>query len=237
MGLWCRAWRTARLLLNVMNIFFDTEFTTLDRRTGYPALISVGCVTQDGREFYAELDNTWNTGICSQFVVETVLPLLQGGEYRISDEQCALRLKDWIENLTDEEVILISDSPGYDWPWVADLFQFFGCWPKNLRRRCGVISFEEEIQLERFNEALECFWKSNEKQQHHALVDAASLFFAWSQAAGVKGFIKDKYAAQNEINRREFGELVKRGLAKASDASMFHGLARNSKVRWPDEEF
>lgn len=109
----------------------------------------------------------------------------------MSEAQCALRLKVWIENLTSEEVILRSDSPKYDWKWVAEIFQFYGCWPKNLRRRCGVISFEEDIQLERFNAALERFWKIHEKQRHNSLVDARGVFSAWSEAAGVQGFIDD----------------------------------------------
>ena len=37
-----------------MNVFFDTEFTGLHQRT---TLISVGCVAEDGKQFYAELDD------------------------------------------------------------------------------------------------------------------------------------------------------------------------------------
>ena len=46
----------------MMDIFFDTEFTTLNPN-GYPFLINLGCVAQDGREFYAELSDTWNEGL------------------------------------------------------------------------------------------------------------------------------------------------------------------------------
>lgn len=35
-----------------MNIFFDTEFTGLHKNT---TLISIGCVDENGRTFYAEL--------------------------------------------------------------------------------------------------------------------------------------------------------------------------------------
>ena len=141
MGIWRGTWCTSRFLLNAMDVFFDTEFTTLDPLEGYPALISIACVAQGGREFYAELNDTWQPGNCSQFVLNNVLPLLQGGECRMREAQCALRLKVWIENLTSEEVILRSDSPKYDWKWVAELFQFYGCWPKNLRAkmRCDFI--------------------------------------------------------------------------------------------------
>ncbi len=41
-----------------MLIFLDTEFTGLLN----PELLSLGLVTLDGREFYAELDLTTDTG-------------------------------------------------------------------------------------------------------------------------------------------------------------------------------
>ncbi len=84
-----------------MDVFFDTEFTTSEMLIGYPALISIGCVAEDGREFYAELIDTWQPGNCSQFVLETVLPLLQGGDFRMTEAQCAARFREWIEGLTD----------------------------------------------------------------------------------------------------------------------------------------
>ena len=165
-----------------MQVFFDTEFTMLEKKNGHPYLISIGCVAQDGREFYAELSDTWHEGLCSDFVVETVLPLLQGGEYRMTEAVLAERLKDWIENLTLKQVILRSDAPGIDWPWVEQLFQYYGCWPKNLRRTCGTIYFEQYHQQHRYNAGLENFWNDNIDRQHHALVDARSLLFAWKFA-------------------------------------------------------
>lgn len=51
------------------------------------------------------------------------------------------------------------------------------------------------------------------------------------------GFIHDELAEQKNMNRQEFSQQIKDGFAKSTDASMFHGLARNSKVKYPDEEF
>lgn len=34
-----------------MKVFFDTEFTGLHQKT---TLISIACITEDGKEFYAE---------------------------------------------------------------------------------------------------------------------------------------------------------------------------------------
>lgn len=165
-----------------MQVFYDTEFTSGDFKSGQPYLISIGCVSQTGKEFYCELTNTYHEGLCSDWVKQNVLPLLQGGEYRMTEAELALRLKEWVEGLTDKEVIFRSDHPGVDWPWVEQLFTFYGCWPKNMRRKPGTISFEENRQHHRFNVGLQNFWKGNIARQHHALVDARSLLFAWKFA-------------------------------------------------------
>jgi len=186
-----------------VNVYFDTEFTKLPgSREGYPGLISIGCVSSEGYTFYAELSDTWNEEVCSEFVIKNVLPLLQGGEFRMKESKLAVRLKDWVEHLTDEEVIFRSDAPGVDWPWVEQLFTFYGCWPKNLRRRCGTIYFDEETQADRYQEGLEKFWQEHSKRRHHALFDAKSLLFAWRFA------IKTDYALIEFVEKRELNAPI-----------------------------
>lgn len=163
-----------------MQVFFDTEFTSLDANR-MRGLISVGLVAQDGRKLYAELSDTWDDSMCSLFVLNTVIPLLEGGEYTMGVETLAVRLKDWIEGLTDKEVILRSDCPAVDWPFLEEIFNVHG-WPKNLRQKCGAILFAESSQSHRFNVGLCSFWKDNAARQHHALIDARSLLFAWKFA-------------------------------------------------------
>ena len=102
----------------------------------------------------------------------------------MTEAQLAVRLQEWIEGLTDQQVIFRSDCPGVDWPWIEQLFTFYGCWPKNLRRKCETIYFEEDRQQHRYNAGLEDFWKDNAARQHHALVDAKSLLFACKRATG-----------------------------------------------------
>lgn len=164
-----------------MQVFFDTEFSSLNKTHGHRYLISIGCVAQDGREFYAELADTWDESLCSIFTIETVLPLLQGGEYKMGVSEMAARLKTWIEGLTEKEVTLRSDAPNYDWPFIQEIFDHEG-WPKNLKKKCGTIYFEENRQKHRYIAALENYWKSNQSRQHHALADAKSLLFAWKFA-------------------------------------------------------
>ncbi|MDP1541488.1 MAG: 3'-5' exoribonuclease [Nitrosomonas sp.] len=164
-----------------MNVFFDTEFSDLIGIKHDPALISVGCVASDGREYYAELSNTWTKEICSDFVIGVVIPLLQGDQCRMTEAQLAVSLKDWIEGLTEQEVIFRSDSPSFDWGWIVQLFQDYG-WPKNLRKKCGTIYFNHDYQIRRYEQGLAEYWKANGRQRHHALVDARSLQFAWKFA-------------------------------------------------------
>lgn len=162
-----------------MIVFFDTEFTGL--HTFQKGLISIGCITTDGREFYAELTDTWNDHLCSMFTLNTVLPLLQGGEYRMGVSELAVRLKAWIEGLTDKEVVFHSDAPTFDWAFIEEIFNYNG-WPKNLRRKCALICFEEYKQRHAYSAALANFWKDHGARQHHALVDARSMLFAWKYA-------------------------------------------------------
>lgn len=166
-----------------MDIFFDTEFSGIEKRMGHRYLISIGCVSSEGQEFYAELNDTWDESLCSFFTIENVLPLLQGGEFEMSVDQLAVKLRDWVENLTDEQVTLRSDAPDFDWPFLQEIFGFIG-WPRNLNRQCGTICFEDELQLQRYNRALEDYWKSpvHSQLRHHALIDAKSLRFAWWHA-------------------------------------------------------
>lgn len=164
-----------------MSVFFDTEFTTLDPNET-PNLISIGCVSQDGRELYMELVDTWSYENCSQFVRDIVLLLLDRSEM-IKEADAAIRLRDWVESLGSSEVIFRSDNPAFDWPHVEHLFGTYGCWPKNLRQTCGTICFESSIFQDRYDAAMHRYWRERgELRRHHALEDARSMQYAWKSA-------------------------------------------------------
>lgn len=57
------------------------------------------------------------------------------------------------------------------------------------------------------------------------------------QMTGVQGFIHDDLAAQKNHRRSEFANRVTQGLAHSTDASMFHGMASQSKVRYLSDEY
>ena len=171
--------------LKSINVFFDTEFTNIHPLVT-PMLISIALVGEDGREFYAELTDTYQAYDCSDFVKLNVLPLLtwsQGDqEFTMLEAKCASKIQEFIEFYGDAEVILRSDAPGYDWPLIAEMFQFYGCWPRNLRRKCGTIGFDDPKLWHRYNSGIEEFWKGKADRQHHALEDARSIRFAWKYA-------------------------------------------------------
>jgi hypothetical protein len=160
-----------------MRVFFDTEFTTLDQSER--ALISIGLVTEAGREFYAELSDTWQKNMCSNFVIDTVLPLLEGGEARLLEAQLALRLREWIDGLGADEVVLVSDAPAVDWPLIEKVFEHHRQWPANLKRECDWLQFEDERQRHRYNYGLAFWWQGRTHLQHHALNDARAMKMAW----------------------------------------------------------
>ncbi|NOT20428.1 MAG: hypothetical protein HOP24_09190 [Sideroxydans sp.] len=180
-----------------MDIFFDTEFSGTEKTKGHRYLISIGCVSSEGHEFYAELTDTWDESLCSFFTIANVLPLLQGGVFEMGLDELAVRLKNWVENLTEEQVTFRSDAPNFDWPFLQEIFGFIG-WPRNLNRQCGTIFFEDELQQLSYDRALEDYWKSpvHAQLRHHALIDAKSLRFAWW------------HATASEMSEDKFQELI-----------------------------
>jgi hypothetical protein len=158
-------------------IFFDTEFTSYSDDNA--KLISIGLASEDNNQFYAELTDTYDQSMCSSFVVETVLPLLEGGLCRQTYQELAISLKDWIESKDVQEVLLISDSPSIDFPFIQDLFEKIG-WPYNLSKKCEPLHFSVGMHNEKFHQALDNFWKHHAGRQHHALTDAQSYLCAWN---------------------------------------------------------
>ena len=111
-----------------MKLFIDSEFTDLvpDNK-----LISIALVDENEEFFYAELIDTYELADCSEFVKNTVLPLLRGGEYQMSAFDCALKLGSWIED-RGPDCILACDNPGWDIPHLKRLLE--SLWPENLHK-------------------------------------------------------------------------------------------------------
>jgi len=153
-----------------MLIFFDTEFTELglDAR-----LISIGLVSESGqREFYAELEDTYQLADCSDFVRESVLPHLLGGNARMSLQELTVRLGNWLEELEDP-VQLATDSMHWDWPWIQKIFSEPEFWPTNLAAKPLILGQNPELEL-----AIEAAFSSG-LRRHYALDDAKANRLGW----------------------------------------------------------
>lgn len=157
-----------------MIVFFDTEFTTLHWSA---RLISIGMVTEDGREFYAELNDTYKRSHCSDFVMGVVVPLLEGGDKAMSMHQLTHKLGAWLEDL-NEPVDMFCDAPHWDWPFLIKIFDTPGTWPENVSKRWrGLGEIEKPHSLVKAIRSSPVIGR----RVHHALDDAKTIRNAWIQ--------------------------------------------------------
>lgn len=111
-----------------MRLFFDCEFTQLSSAA---KLISLALVAENGREFYVELQDTWQAEDCSDFVKEIVLPQLWGGSYSLPIVEAKMSLLGFLASFK-KEVEIVTDAPQYDWELFSDLAYKDGHWPRNV---------------------------------------------------------------------------------------------------------
>lgn len=141
-----------------MLVFFDTEFTDFAEDA---KLISIGLVAETGETFYAELSDTYTVDECSDFVIEHVLPRLDGGDARITLKELSSILRGWL-NCSGQPVTLVTDSPPWDWYWIQFLFR--DAWPHNLEG--------QPMDIGLLADATD---QDPEENQHHALEDAKAM--------------------------------------------------------------
>lgn len=172
-----------------MNIFFDTEFTGLHKNT---TLISIGCVADNGKTFYAELTD-YDKSQCNDWIKENVINhLLLGTEHfvlRSEPEKCEVQgtknqikkyLALWLSQF--KSVQLISDVCHYDMVLFIDLFGTAFDLPENVSASCRDIN--QDIARHYGILESEAFDKSREEivsetsgkpipgDKHNALYDA-----------------------------------------------------------------
>lgn len=141
-------------------LFIDTEFTDFKDMD----LISIGIVSQDLHEFYAEnteYEKTW----CNDFVKSVVLPKLQGAEYAMSHDQIKEKLQIWLSDLLEEHLSLlfIFDYSG-DWSLLCDLLI-------DYPQRDKVKGIKDDLDA-----GIELYFMHDRSNEHHALHDAKALF-------------------------------------------------------------
>lgn len=160
----------------VMPIFVDCEFTDFMD----PELISIGLVC-GSRELYIELEGI-DPDRCSGFVRSTVLPLLQGGECRLSIDNARATVHEWILGFGGD-VIAVSDS-NHDFAFLRALLAQH--WPANLRKNCRTFDLNVIEPDEVHYAACKAFVAAMKGgQPHHALDDARALAAAWNAATAL----------------------------------------------------
>jgi hypothetical protein len=165
-----------------MLIFIDTEFTDFV----HTGLISIALVSEDGREFYAELSDYCKED-CSDFVNEIVVPLLgRVPSAACSREQLTNKLRAWF-NVLPEPATLVFDY-FTDWELLCDAFlgETFVTPPNNVRDKLMLVSeiIEDEIFQRALNMTFTQAWPP-----HHALADARAImagYRAWRTANASK---------------------------------------------------
>lgn len=149
-----------------MRLFLDTEFTDfIDCE-----LISIGIVSEDGREFYAERTD-FDQSKCSDFVKEAVLPFL-GKEPAVigTEEEIGQLLRMWLAQFDQVEVCV-------DYSMDFELFSYLVRDPVSLEIPAGyrgrnICNDIADIDVERY-------WELNGRNAHHALHDARANRFAF----------------------------------------------------------
>lgn len=173
-----------------MKIFFDTEFTGLRQDT---TIISLGMVTEDNRQFYAEFTD-YNSKQCDKWIKENVLENLhtrypsniQKSNYvpnlhvgSKSDISKALEI--WLKQFASVE--FVSDVCHYDFVLLIDIFGSAWDLPKSVCPACYDINQDiarkyNITQKEAFDKSREDILYQSYKEsvidgdKHNALYDA-----------------------------------------------------------------
>jgi hypothetical protein len=187
------------LEVTLTKVFFDTEFTGLHQST---TLISIGCVSEDGQEFYAELTD-YDSGQVDDWLQENVIDnLILQGENTLSLVQkyddhnkarvlgntklVASRLKDWLSQFDSVEVW--SDTLAYDWVLFNQIFGHAFNIPDNvyyipfdIATLLKVKGVDPDISREKF--AYGEYLQEMKNKKHNALWDAQVIKACYDKLA------------------------------------------------------
>lgn len=164
----------------MIKVFIDTEFTRLPipiewnpDPTNYIPLISLGMVDESGtKTFYAELQDGWDQKDCSEFTMQTVLPLLEGGPAMISREQLISDLQYWLSSFNDR-VVFYCDYI-VDWYFVRNLLK-----DQPIEIDYELVRYWAQDEQIAYEWMLNNFFDPVTRPRHHSLNDAMGLRETW----------------------------------------------------------
>lgn len=172
-----------------MNIYFDTEFTGLYKNT---ELISIGLISEDGKEFYAEIKDI-DKKVNDEWIKNNILKnTISFGDAQLTEivldekdfcygtkEQVKECLQEWLSRF--ENINLISDVSHYDMVLFIDLFGNAFNIPNNVCPACydinqDIMHFLDIDLQEAFDLNREDFLSQYDLeitgQKHNSLYDA-----------------------------------------------------------------
>ena len=144
------------------HVFLDTEFTNFEN----PELISIGLVTLNREEFYAEVE--YSVEACSSFVCSNVIPLLSYAE-KCSLAELNVKLWAWIEEIKKGESVVLCFDSDYDRIMLEIIFG--NDFPSGVSfQRLGASYINKIKQYE--------YHVRTKQVEHHALHDARALRYS-----------------------------------------------------------
>ena len=186
-----------------MKVFFDTEFTGLHQNT---TLVSIGLVSEDGKEFYAELID-YDYKQIDEWIGENViknltLGLIAENWFSTQDDQTLARghtpfiknqLSKWLSQF--DSVEKWSDCLAYDWVLFCQLFGHAFNIPKNvyyipfdIATMLKVMGIDPDISREEFAGI------DGANKKHNALWDARVIKACYERSL-------ELYASSDQLER------------------------------------
>lgn len=173
--------------MSIIKIFFDTEFTGLRKDT---TLISIGLVSEDNKQFYAELID-YDEKQCDDWIKENVIKKLYKYNWKERESkyipnyhlgaksEIGMVLGNWLAQF--DSVEFVSDVSHYDMVLLINLLG--GVWglPKHICPACIDINQAKKYNItlqQAFDESREDILYQNHREnkvkgdKHNALYDA-----------------------------------------------------------------
>lgn len=225
-----------------MKIFFDTEFTGLHKNT---TLISIGCVDEVGRTFYAEL-NDYDKSQCDDWIQRNVIKNLINDSNKITTkgndwfvigdkEYVAVALSNWLKPYND--VQFVSDVCHYDMVLLIDLFGTAFDLPKGVSASChdinqDIASYYGISEAKAFDLSRENISDIIQGDKHNALYDAKVIRSIYAKMNNVV-FLN---ATQSELLDKKIDELNlsirTKNFCKANGLNTVRDICRIEKTDW-----
>lgn len=195
-----------------LRLFIDTEFTSL----AHPEGLSLGCASEDGREFYAETDLHTRLGRrllkrCCTFVLDEVVSQFRRRPQSIAEPLAiGARLADWLIKLKVEEV-----EVHYDYATDFDLFERWLKPAPAAHKLPRLVPVHLAYLLEQDDalQAQKASWRTSDAKdglrRHHALADARALREAFRAVhEGAASFDAHGVAGSTEVDVDDLDDAI-----------------------------